>query len=43
MLNDVNEIRKRISSFYKDLYKSELKEEQNISNSFFKKATASFY
>lgn len=37
MLNDVNEIRKRISSFYKDLYKSELKEEQNISNSFFKK------
>lgn len=37
MLNDVNEIRKRISSFYKDLYKSELKEEQNISNSFLKK------
>jgi len=36
MLTDVNEIRKRIVSFYKELYKCELKDEQNIRNSFFK-------
>lgn len=30
MLTDANEIRKRIVSFYKELYKCELKIEENI-------------
>lgn len=34
MLTDANEIRKRIVSFYKELYKCELKIEENINSSF---------